>query len=117
MLTVTLTYAPKPRTVQHLQLTVPDGTRVRELLTRVTTSPDSAEWHAPVSAALTGQLKLAIWHRRAKLDEAVRDGDHVSLCRGLIVDPMVARRTRFQSQGARTAGLFSKRRPGAKSGY
>jgi uncharacterized protein len=47
----------------------------------------------------------------------LRDGDHVNLSRGLLVDPMVARRERFAKQGARSAGLFSKRRPGAKPGY
>jgi len=29
----------------------------------------------------------------------------------------VARRERFQKQGAKTAGLFAKRRAGAKPGY
>ena len=37
--------------------------------------------------------------------------------RGLRVDPMVARHERFKKQGARSAGLFAKRRPGAKPGY
>lgn len=31
--------------------------------------------------------------------------------------PLGGRRERFAKQGARSAGLFSKRRPGAKSGY
>ncbi|MGH8819682.1 MAG: RnfH family protein, partial [Rhodoferax sp.] len=31
--------------------------------------------------------------------------------------PKVARRERFRKQGARTAGLFAKKRPGAKPGY
>jgi uncharacterized protein len=29
----------------------------------------------------------------------------------------VARRERFAKQGARTSGLFAKRRPGGKAGY
>jgi len=33
------------------------------------------------------------------------------------VDPKVARRERFARQGAKTAGLFAKRRAGAKAGY
>jgi putative ubiquitin-RnfH superfamily antitoxin RatB of RatAB toxin-antitoxin module len=37
--------------------------------------------------------------------------------RALRVDPKVARRERFNKQGSRGAGLFSKRRPGAKPGY
>jgi sulfur carrier protein len=47
----------------------------------------------------------------------VREGDRVEVYRGLKVDPKVARRERFRSQGARAAGLFAKRRPGAKPGY
>jgi putative ubiquitin-RnfH superfamily antitoxin RatB of RatAB toxin-antitoxin module len=41
----------------------------------------------------------------------------VEIYRGLLVDPKVARRERFRKQGARAAGLFAKRRPGAKPGY
>jgi uncharacterized protein len=37
--------------------------------------------------------------------------------RPLLVDPKVARRERFRTQGARAAGLFAKKRPGAKPGY
>ena len=35
----------------------------------------------------------------------------------LRVDPKVARRERFNDQGAKSAGLFTKKRPGAKAGY
>ena len=37
--------------------------------------------------------------------------------RELKVDPKVARRERFVKQGARTTGLFAKKRLGAKAGY
>jgi putative ubiquitin-RnfH superfamily antitoxin RatB of RatAB toxin-antitoxin module len=47
----------------------------------------------------------------------LRDGDRVELCRELRVDPKVARRERFSKQGARRAGLFAKKRPGAAAGY
>ena len=62
-------------------------------------------------------LHIGVWSRKQPLDYLVRDGDRVELCRPLKVDPKVARRERFTRQGARTAGLFSKRRAGAKSGY
>jgi len=74
-------------------------------------------WKEAAQSALDGDLHPSIWNRRAKLDDVLRDGDHVNLSRGLLVDPMVARRERFAKQGARSAGLFSKRRPGAKPGY
>jgi sulfur carrier protein len=41
----------------------------------------------------------------------------VELYRPLKVDPKLARRERFNRQGAGTTGLFAKRRAGAKSGY
>jgi putative ubiquitin-RnfH superfamily antitoxin RatB of RatAB toxin-antitoxin module len=47
----------------------------------------------------------------------LRDGDRLELLRPLRVDPKVARRERFTGQGARSAGLFAKRRPNSKAGY
>ena len=114
MLAVAVSFSPKPRTVQQLDMQVEPGSSVKDLLQILVTQVD---WQFAAAAGLDGKLKLSIWNRQAKLDDVLRDGDHVSLCRGLLVDPMVARRTRFQKQGARTAGLFSKRRPGAKPGY
>ena len=62
-------------------------------------------------------LQTGIWGRKQAPDQVLREGDRVELCRPLKVDPKVARRERFSKQGARTTGLFSKRRAGAKSGY
>ena len=45
------------------------------------------------------------------------EGDRLEVYRPLTVDPKVARRQRFVRQGAKTAGLFAKKRPGAKAGY
>ena len=113
MLTVAVSFSPKPRIVQQLELQVAPGSSIKDLLQTLVTH---ADWQVAAVAGLDGKLKLSIWNRKAKLSD-VLDGDQCSLCRGLLVDPMVARRTRFQKQGARTAGLFSKRRPGAKPGY
>jgi putative ubiquitin-RnfH superfamily antitoxin RatB of RatAB toxin-antitoxin module len=41
----------------------------------------------------------------------------VEVYRELLVDPKVARRERFRKQGSRAAGLFARRKPGAKAGY
>ena len=59
----------------------------------------------------------SIWGKSAPLQRRLRDQDRVEWCRALLVDPKVARRERFASQGSRGAGLFSKRRTGAKAGY
>ena len=114
MLTVAVSFSPKPRIVQQLELQVAPGSSIKDLLQTLVTH---ADWQVAAVAGLDGKLKLSIWNRKAKLSDVLRDGDHFSLCRGLLLDPMVARRTRFQKQGARTAVLFSKRRPGAKPGY
>jgi putative ubiquitin-RnfH superfamily antitoxin RatB of RatAB toxin-antitoxin module len=60
---------------------------------------------------------VGIWGRKAKLDDLLRDQDRIEVYRPLRVDPKVARRERFVKQGARGAGLFAKKRQGAKAGY
>jgi uncharacterized protein len=62
-------------------------------------------------------LALGIWGRKATGSFRLHPGDRVELTRPLTVDPKVARRERFAKQGAKAAGLFAKRRAGAKAGY
>lgn len=61
--------------------------------------------------------ELGVWGRKAKLGQTLRDHDRIEIYRPLHVDPKVARRERYVRQGARSTGLFAKRRAGAKSGY
>jgi len=87
--------------------------------------PGATALDALVSAGLFMQfpelagtaLQVSCWGRRCKPDQPLRDGDRIEVCRALRVDPKKARRERFVAQGARTAGLFARRRPGAKAGY
>jgi len=67
--------------------------------------------------AAVDALQTGVWGRKVRPAHVLREGDRVELYRPLKVDPKVARRERFSRQGARTTGLFSKRRAGAKSGY
>lgn len=60
---------------------------------------------------------LAIWGKPPRPEQLLRDQDRLEWLRPLTVDPKVARRERFKGQGAKTAGLFASRRPGAKPGY
>ncbi|WP_370681959.1 RnfH family protein [Comamonas sp. GB3 AK4-5] len=62
-------------------------------------------------------LACGIWGRVCDAATLVQAGDRVELYRPLTVDPKVARRTRFASQGARSTGLFAKRRLNSKAGY
>lgn len=60
---------------------------------------------------------LSLWGRRVLASEMLREGDRLEITRGLVVDPKVARRERFASQGVKSAGLFSRKRTGSKPGY
>jgi putative ubiquitin-RnfH superfamily antitoxin RatB of RatAB toxin-antitoxin module len=65
----------------------------------------------------TQDWQTAVWGKPVELTQTLKDGDRLEVLRPLRVDPKVARRERFQKQGAKTAGLFAKRRAGAKPGY
>lgn len=65
----------------------------------------------------TSSLALGVWGNTAGLTQTLQDQDRIEIYRPLRVDPKVARRERFVSQGARSAGLFVKKRAGAKAGY
>jgi putative ubiquitin-RnfH superfamily antitoxin RatB of RatAB toxin-antitoxin module len=66
-------------------------------------------WRLHVDEQLASKLQVSVWGRAAQADTALRDGDRIELTRALKVDPKVARRERFNAQGKRTAGLFSRR--------
>jgi putative ubiquitin-RnfH superfamily antitoxin RatB of RatAB toxin-antitoxin module len=112
MIHIVLMDSPGPRQVTELQLSVPEGTTVREALVL-------SGWleSRPEFANRLPQLEVAIWGRRVSLSYVLRQQDRLEFLRPLTVDPKVARRERFKKQGAKTAGLFTNRRPGAKAGY
>ena len=62
-------------------------------------------------------VDVGVWGRKVLFSQVLRDGDRLEIYRALRVDPKVARRERFQTQGARRTGLFARRRPNAKPGY
>ncbi len=109
-LCVCVVYSPQARTVLEHRLRLPadstvadalDGMGMPELWQIVKSQPEC----------------LGVWGRKVPPDQALKDGDRVEVYRPLRVDPKVARRERFRTQGARTAGLFATRRDNAKSGY
>ena len=61
--------------------------------------------------------RSAVWGKAVHMDTSLVQGDRLELLRPLLVDPKEARRLRFTQQGSRAAGLFAKRRKGAKAGY
>lgn len=107
---VTLVYSPSPRTVHETQLALADNASVRQAIQASGVLEVFPE--IDLRSAVVG-----VWGRKAGLNQALRDNDRVEIYRPLKVDPKVARRERFVKQGARTAGLFAKKRAGAKAGY
>ncbi len=110
-LTITLVFSPAPREIREQQMTLPEGCTVAQALSSsdiLSVIPDSGR------SALT----MGLWARKVSGSHVLLDQDRLEIYRGLTVDPKVARRERFVRQGARTAaGLFAKRRVGAKAGY
>lgn len=107
---VIVAWSPAARQVVEWPVDLPEGACVRDALL-------ASGWREASPGAAVAQADVGVWGRRCTVDEAVRDGDRIEIYRGLLVDPKIARRERFQKQGARAAGLFAKRRPGAKPGY
>lgn len=107
---VSVVYSPAAREVSEIVLSLPPSSTVRQAM------------------AASGLLKLfpmvdftdavvGIWGRKATLNQTLRSNDRIEVYRALTVDPKVARRERFVKQGAGTAGLFARKRLGAKAGY
>jgi putative ubiquitin-RnfH superfamily antitoxin RatB of RatAB toxin-antitoxin module len=107
---VTVMWSPGPRQVLEWAIELPAGATVRDAVA-------ASGFQAAAGPQPPGPGELGIWGRRCDAQQPVRDGDRVEIYRPLLVDPKVARRERFRKQGARAAGLFAQRRPGAKPGY
>jgi len=107
---VRVVYAPQPRQVEEVTLNLPEACSVLDALRSSGLLQRYPEIDMP-------ETWVGVWGRLASLHQALRDGDRVEIYRPLRVDPKVARRERFVKQGARTTGLFVKKRPGAKAGY
>ena len=110
---ITLVYSPAPREVKQYVLQLPPGTTVAQAIEQSGLLSECPDIHLRDHAAFA----VGIWGRKTTLNHVLRDLDRVEIYRPLLVDPKVARRERFQKQGTRGAGLFAKRRPGAKPGY
>ena len=109
-LAVTVCYSASARHCAEIPLRLPNGSRVVDAIRE-------SGLLAGVPDAQVDGLETGVWGRKLPTDHVLREGDRVELYRVLKVDPKVARRERFSRQGARTTGLFSRRRAGAKSGY
>lgn len=107
---VTVVLATGPRQVQVCALQVLPGS------TAAMAVQQSGLLHSLPQADIDS-LALGVWGKKVSGMYVLCPDDRVELYRPLKVDPKVARRERFAKQGAKSAGLFAKRRAGAKAGY
>lgn len=106
-------YSPAPRVVHERVLQFNAATTVVQALQQSGLLNDCPE----IDLSLPDAFTVCIWGKKTTPNHELRDLDRIEICRPLTVDPKVARRERFQKQGTSRAGLFSKRRAGAKPGY
>jgi uncharacterized protein len=108
--TVTLVYSPAARKASELTWQVPAGTTLGQALA-------TPQAQTVLSGLDLATVSLGVWGRKAVPTRVLRAQDRIEIYRALKVNPKVARRERFAKQGARTTGLFAKKRAGAKAGY
>ena len=106
---IMIVYSPAPRRLHTCVLRLPCGASVRDALA-------AGALHANFESISKAQ-RLGVWGKNVALNHVLVDQDRLEIYRPLRVDPKVARRERYKKQGAKSAGLFAKRRPGAKPGY
>ena len=111
---VTLVYAPAARQCHELEIELAKPGTLAQAIAASGWLQSMADLGAQLES---GVLICGVWGEKAAPEQLLKDGDRVEIYRSLKVDPKQARRLRFAKQGARTAGLFAKRRPGAKPGY
>jgi putative ubiquitin-RnfH superfamily antitoxin RatB of RatAB toxin-antitoxin module len=103
---VDIYYSSAERKLECVSVDVLQGTTVSKAL------PER------LAKAIASQgLTCAVCGRAVGLDYVLQVGDRLELVRELRVDPMTARRERFNKQGIKKAGLFKTKRVGAKAGY
>jgi putative ubiquitin-RnfH superfamily antitoxin RatB of RatAB toxin-antitoxin module len=106
LICVEVFYSPAQRKTEYVRIEIKEGTPLAEAIP------------APLAAMVASEgLTSAVWGRAVPQDYKLQAGDRIELVRGLRVDPMTARRERFNKQGIKTAGLFKTKRQGAKQGY
>ncbi|GHC90699.1 protein RnfH [Pseudorhodoferax aquiterrae] len=109
-ITVEVVAAAGPRQVIEARMQLPAGACLADALR-------AAQALAAFEGLALADMPTGVWGRKATAAQRLREGDRVECYRPLLVDPKVARRDRFAQQGARSTGLFARRRPGAKAGY
>jgi putative ubiquitin-RnfH superfamily antitoxin RatB of RatAB toxin-antitoxin module len=107
---ISVVYSLAPREVKQWAVELPEGSRLAQAL-------ESCGIFSVFPELAGGFPVMGLWGKRALSGHVLQDGDRVEVYRPLKVDPKIARRKRFNRQGAKRAGLFATIRAGAKAGY
>jgi putative ubiquitin-RnfH superfamily antitoxin RatB of RatAB toxin-antitoxin module len=95
---VLVVWSPSARETASVTLSLPPDATVAAAII-------ASGWPALASAAQgdaafsAAGLSCAVWGRARPLAHALRDGDRVEVLRDLQIDPMTARRARFEAAG------------------
>lgn len=106
-ISVQVVWSPSARETLDVALRLPVGATVADAIA-------AAGWPALASAAqgdaafAAAGLSAAVWGQGRALAQALRDGDRVEVLRNLQIDPMTARRVRYEAAG----GIDALRRRG-----
>jgi putative ubiquitin-RnfH superfamily antitoxin RatB of RatAB toxin-antitoxin module len=118
LIPVTLCWSLAPRHVEQIQLQVPAGSTVQDVLERgVAHCLQSQVASDPTSLSSLQFQQPGIWGKKVPWTQLVKADDRIELYRLLQVDPKVARRQRFKRQGKGRTGLFANRKSGSAAGY
>ena len=104
---VEVVWSPSARDVERVSLRLPAGATLAEALA-ATGWPALASAQQGDDAFAAAGLSAAVWNKTRPLAQALRDGDRVEILRDLQIDPMAARRVRFEASG----GIDALRRRG-----
>ena len=107
---VSLVYSPAARQVREWALELAEGSTLAQALAQSGAFSEFPQLR-------NGRLAVGVWGRKRPLNYLLSDSDRIEIYRSLRVDPKTARRERFSGQGAKSAGLFARTRPGGKAGY
>ena len=93
LLRIEVVYSPAADQTDRVLLSLPAGCTVQSAL--------AASGLTDRHVLVMENLKMGVWGRQARPDQALRDLDRVELYRPLTVDPKEARRLRYKGQRQR----------------
>jgi uncharacterized protein len=102
---VTVLYSSAPRRIHEWTVELAQGGTVLQAL-------QASGLQLAFPEVDLNSAEVGVWARKARLDQVLCDQDRVEVYRPLKIDPKLSRRERFRNQGARSAGLFARKKNG-----